>query len=912
MPTGGRAALLFLLLWGEPLLSATQGVLTPGSSQEGEKFFEARIRPVLAAKCYSCHSAEAKKLQGKFRLDTREGLLRGGESGVVIVPGEPDKSRLIQAVRYTDEVLQMPPKESDRLSPEQVADFEAWVKMGAPDPRGGPAPKTTIAVDLKEASKLWSLRPPSEPKLPVVRNKRWAWGPVDQFVLAKLEEKALKPVGDADKRTLIRRATFDLIGLPPTPEEIDAFLADHSEDAFSKVVDRLLSSPRYGERWGRHWLDVVRYADTAGDNSDYPVPQLYRYRDFVIQSFNEDKPYDQFLREQIAGDLMPSDNEEEAHRRLIATGYIALARRFGSQIKDYPQHLTIEDTIDNLGKSVLGLSIACARCHDHKFDPISSEDYYALYGIFSSTRYPFPGIELDKAQRDLVPLIAHEKADAILRPFKEQLQALDKDLEALETQKTAAEKAVKDTEAALKAASAGREETKKPEEAKASEKSDEARLEERALGLMKAADKKKLEELRAALVRTTKKMQPLEAERKRLKAEEKALLEAILRSAPEDTQQDRLVEARRRVNELNYALKEARKNREEFAKHAPAIEAAYAVVDGPKIGNAKLQVRGEPKNPGKEVPRRFLQVLGGQVLPLDEKGSGRLELASWLTDPANPLTARVLVNRIWAGHFGTGIVQTPNDFGTRGMAPTHPELLDFLALRFVEKRWSVKAMHRLIMLSRTYQLASSGLAQTAAKDPSNTYLSRFSRHRLEAEEIRDSMLAVAGNLDVSMGGGHPFPAPAQWDFTQHRPFTAVYDTNKRSVYLMTPRIRKHPLFAVFDGPDPNASTPQRSVSTTPLQALFLLNDPFVHEQARKFTARLIGACSDDHKRMELAFTLALGRPPGAEEIKAGDAFLSALREKLKGTKAPADQHDGMVWESYARVVFGLNEFVYVD
>ncbi len=425
---------------------------------------------------------------------------------------------------------------------------------------------------------------------------------IDRFVLAKLEEHGMKPAPAADKRALIRRATYDLTGLPPTPDEVDAFLADDSQDAFARVVDRLLDSPRYGERWGRHWLDVVRYADTAGDNSDYPVPQMHRYRDWVIDAFNRDLPYDEFVRDQLAGDLRGGATEEERYQRIIATGYIANARRFGSRVDDYPQHLTIEDTIDNLGRSFLGTTLSCARCHDHKFDPIPTRDYYALYGIFESTRYPWPGIELDKQQRDFVPLVPAADRDAAeqkLANWQKEQTRLDKDVDKLK------------------------------------------------------------EELKKA------------------KDEEKQAFEAKLKDAER-------------------AAKEHRDGEMPF-------ETAYAVADAESPGDAAIQEKGDPAKPSDVVPRHFLTVLGGQELPEDCESSGREQLAEWIVADDNPLTARVMANRIWQHHFGRGIVPTPNDFGKQGKPPTHPELLDYLAVSFRESGWSIKSMHRLIMLSHAYQ-----------------------------------------------------------------------------------------------------------------------------------------------------------------------------------------------------------------
>jgi hypothetical protein len=854
-------------------------------SADGAEFFERRIRPVLAEKCYSCHSAKAGKVKADLALDTREGLRRGGYSGPALVPGDPENSLLIKAIRHTSEDLEMPPKEADRLTPEQVRDFELWVKMGAPDPRGTDvgSPSAKPRIDFAEARKFWSYRPVGDPPVPEVGDRSWPESPIDRFILAKLEEKGLKPAPDADKRTLLRRVTFDLTGLPPTPEEVEAFLADDAPDAFAKVVERLLASPRYGERWGRHWLDVVRYADTAGCNSDYPIPQMYRYRDWVIRAFNEDKPYGDFIREQLAGDLLPWKTWEERNEKVIATGYVANSRRFASS-ENGIQHLIIEDTIDNLGRTFLGLTIHCARCHDHKFDAISNEDYYALYGIFQSTRYPFPGIELNKVPRDLVPLVPPEEVERILAPHRERLAALDAEVKRLEAEQAEARRVIAE-EGARPAASAG------PPAAPAPVVPPPAVAADPALA-------RRFAELAAAEARAR-------GEAARLEAERAALVAEAERSR-------RIAEASRRLEELRGAIKAAQKKREEYAKSMPLVESAYAVAEGAKPGNARVHLRGDPKTLGAEVPRRFLTVLGGRELPSGHAGSGRRELAEWIADPGNPLTWRVMANRIWQYHFGRGIVATPSDFGVRGQAPTHPELLDWLTRRFLESGGSIKALHRHVVLSRTYRMSSRADAEALRVDPENAYLWRFPRRRLEAEAIRDALLAVAGTLDPTPGGPHPFPPQNTWSFTQHKPFIAVYETAKRSVYVMTQRIRRHPFLALFDGPDTNASTAVRTVSTTPLQGLYMLNAPFVHEQARAFAERLRRERAGEDERIERAYHLAFGRPPSSKEREVGRSYLAAARARLAAAGMTEDRRDTEAWESYARVLFRLNEFIYVD
>jgi uncharacterized protein DUF1549/uncharacterized protein DUF1553/cytochrome c len=764
------------------------------SSAERIEFFEKKIRPVLVERCYRCHSADGDSVKGGLLLDTREALLKGGVGGPAIVPGDPEKSPLIRAIRHSDADFQMPPK--SKLSSEDVANFEAWVRMGAPDPRGSARTTPRPSVNWAEARRFWSFRPLADADVP--------GNVVDHFIRVRLKEKNLRSAPPADRRTLIRRAAFDLTGLPPAPEEVDAFLQDDSPDAFARVVDRLLASPQYGVKWGRHWLDLVRYADTAGDSADYPVPQAHRYRDYVVDSFNKDKPYDQFLREQIAGDLLPSRDEAERRERIVATGFLAIARRFGEE-PSADHHLTLDDTIDTLGRTVLGLTLSCARCHDHKFDPITTDDYYALYGILQSTRYPHAGSDKMKFQKDFVSLLPAGEAEAILKPFEEKLAAIDAEIQPLEAEVAAAEKEL-----------SGR------------------------------------------------------------KAEGPATA------------------AKRSLQELRKELGELRKKREALAKQRPETEDAYAVAEGIP-GPARIHRKGNPRNLGEEVPRRFLQILGGQELPATETGSGRRQLAEWLVDPRNPLTARVLVNRIWQHHFGKAIVPTPSYFGRQGLPPTHPELLDALAVEFLRSGWSIKAMHRLILGSRTWQQANEGDEENGRIDPLNDLLWKFPRRRLEAEAIRDAMLAVGGGLDPAIGRGHPFPARSTWAFSKASPFYAVYPTDRRSLYLMQQRLKKHPYLALFDGPDANASTSVRSFTTTSIQALFIMNSPFLEDQAKRFGERIRAARADDRERIDWAHQAAFGRPATEGERTRGLAFVEA--------------HG---WTSLARVLLSCNEFIFVD
>jgi len=775
--------------------------LHAATPEDGLAFFEKRIRPLLTEHCYECHSADAKKVKGGLRLDSREGWAKGGESGPAIVPGKPDESLLIRGVRYWDKEFQMPPKHP--LPPEGVKDLIEWVKLGAPDPRDGVSAtataKTASKIDYEQGRKHWAFQPVRKVKRPAVKNSAWPRNEVDFFTLARMEKARVAPARDADPRTLIRRMTFDLTGLPPTPEEVEAFVHDSTgnrSSAITNLIERLLASPHYGERWGRHWLDVARYADTSGNASDFPVPQAHKYRDYVIAAFNADMPFDQFVREQIAGDLLPATSQEERERCIVATGYIASARHFAGG-KGEP-HLTIEDAIENTGRAFLGLSLSCARCHDHKFDPISATDYYALYGVFSSTTFPHPGSEGKNRPENLTPLLASGELEAEKKVWKEKLAALEAEAKKHDEAKAAAEK--------------------------------EADTPER---------KTKVEQLRK--------------------------------------ERDAVREKRRVLADT------------------PPWQLAYAVSEG-KPADARLHVRGDPTRLGETVPRHFPTILGGQSLA-DAKSSGRRELADAIASPSNSLTARVMVNRIWQHHFGRGLVTTPNDFGVRGQPPTHPELLDFLARRFVESGWSVKAMHRLILNSRTWQLASAGSGDDAL-------WSRAARRRLDAECVRDALLVVSGDLDATPGGAHPFPAVHTWSFTQHNQFFASYDTPKRTVYQMQQRLRRHPFLALFDGADPNSSTAERQTSTTPLQSLFVMNDPFIHKRAEKFAARVMREKSDDSARIERAFQILYARPPTPEETQMATDYLAQLTVK----KLPAEK----AWQSLSRSLFAANEFIYLD
>jgi hypothetical protein len=735
---------------------------------EQRAFFEAKVRPILESHCFTCHGP-AKQKAG-LRVDSRKAMMRGGDSGPILEPGNPQASRLIEVIGYTSDV-QMPPR--NKLDDAEIAILTRWVKQGAEWPETAAATPALAAPSrvISAADRaFWAFQPIRDVSPPDVADRSWPRSPLDRFILARLEEKGLRPVAPADKRSLIRRATFDLIGLPPTPEEIAAFLADNSPDAFDRVVDRLLASPHFGERWARHWLDVARYGEDQAHTFEARLyPQGYRYRDWVIKALNDDLPYDQFVTAQIAGDLIEPPDGIDLRP---ATGLFALGPVYygGAVLDEY------DDRIDTLCRGFLGLTVACARCHDHKFDPITQEDYYALAGIFASTAYK----EYPQAPADVV-----ERYDKV-----------------------------------------------------------QARINENSLEL-----KKKRREVMNAQSDTVKEL---------LRTQIKAI-----------------------QAEIDQAKKEL----------PPKYPVIHGLTEGKSIANMQVHLRGNPATLGAEAPRRFLAVLSDEDPAPFVRGSGRLELARTIASPENPLTARVLVNRVWERHFGRGLVATPSNFGKMGEPPSHPELLDYLASRFIASGWSIKELHRTIMLSATYQLAATNVAANAnanaAIDPENTLLWRGNRRRLEVEAWRDAMLAVSGELDSTVGG----------------PSAEISNpgNRRRTLYAAVSRHNLDGLLRLFDFPDPNITSDKRTVTTVPLQQLFVLNSPFMEHQSRALAARLTADPSEsDAERLQRAFLLLFGRPPQPREIALALAFLGG------------DASGVSRWDLYAQVLLGTNEFTFVD
>jgi hypothetical protein len=757
------------------------------------EFFEKKVRPLLVDNCYSCHSADTNS-KGGLRVDDRNGLLNGGNGGAAIVPGKPEDSLLIQAILYTDDNLKMPPKK--QLSPGQIADLTQWVKDGAAWPAVG------VAVDLHKPNEKyeklrqdhWAWQSLKAPAAPQVSDSAWARDDIDRFILAKLDEKGLKPVADADKVTLLRRVTFDLTGLPPSPEDIDAFVADSSSDAFEKVVDRLLASSTFGERWGRHWLDVARFGESTGSSRNVPYPQAWRFRDYVIDAFNSDKPYDQFIREQIAGDLLPANSPEQRDEQLIATGFLALG------VKDVNQRFKVRFTMDNIdeqidtvSRSFLALTASCARCHDHKFDPIPTKDYYALAGIFHST--------------DLCAGVRNKMGGGGLDYYDtSMLLVLRQD------------------------------------------------------GVPEVDNTAKIAELTKAVEVARKEFQTLRDDPKG--------------AEPGPNGRPKRQVARQKMNRLQAEL---------TALSDPAAKGkvALGVREAKKIGDTEVRIRGEAEKLGPSVPRGFLSVLQYPEQPeVNTAQSGRLELAQWLASDKNPLTSRVLANRVWQHLFDEGLVRSVDNFGVTGDTPSHPELLDHLAARFVSGGWSVKKLVRTIVLTHAYQLSADASPANVAVDPANRLVWRHSPRRLDAEEIRDATLAASGKLNLSRPEASLAKDFKVIEMPNNGPQARSLGDGARasvhrSIYLPLLRDLTPTSLEVFDFAEQGMVTGSRDTTTVATQALYLLNDPFVRRNALDLAERVLQRTDlDENGQVTLAYRLTFGRVPTADEIARAKSYLA--------------------------------------
>ncbi len=867
-------------------------------------FFETRVRPVLAKNCYSCHTGSRL---GGLQLDSGEGILKGGNSGPAIVPGDPEKSLLIQAVLRVHEKFKMPPQ--GPLEPAEVAGLRTWIQSGAvwPAASGPPVPASTGEYLIRpEQRAFWAFQPVKKLPSPAVKNAMWPRNNIDRFILAALEQRGLSPVAQAGKRDLLRRATFDLTGLPASPEEVDAFIGDSSSGAFAKVVDRLLASPHYGERWGRYWLDLARYSDgDLGASKDTPYANAFRYRDWVINAFNTDLPYDVFVKAQIAADLMGPKDAKQTPSHLAALGFHALGHG-------------PDDQVDVSTRVFLGLTVGCAKCHDHKYDPIPTRDYYSLRGIFKSSEvreYPLAPEAEVSAYKAIQKQIEEKKfeIDDFVKKHGDEVS----DVLATKTASyllaawngTLAESAGLDAETLERWQSY----LKDPRKEHPYLKPWFDLMDRRARGenvpldqvrktaadfqsfvLAMNAEKKGMDDRNYVAMGGAKGVRD-ERTRQYTNLESLEIVKYYLwRDLASDPYKKDFVDFKGGVYHygakqidrflpplLREHLTSLRTERERVEKSLPKQYAfMHAVRDSAKPGNVKVEIRGEPANPGEEAPRRFLAILSQGEPPPFTQGSGRLELAEAIASAANPLTARVMANRIWQLHFGDGIVRTTANFGQIGDRPSHPELLDYLATRFVESGWSVKALHREIMLSSTYQLSTRHSEKNYAADAANRYLWRANlRPRLDAEALRDSLLAVAGTLDRTVGG-----APVPFDDANRR----------RSVYGLVSRTTPDETLALFDFPNPNNTSEQRSVTAGPMQRLFFLNSSFVTKQSRLLAERLRG---DDRSRIREAYRLLYARTPLEPEVQYGLEFL---------------QRSGGSWAQYAQALLSSSEFSSVN
>ena len=934
-----------------------------------ESFFREKVEPVLKQHCYECHSREAEKIKGGLLLDSKEALLKGGDTGNVLVPGDPDNSKIIIAVRHKDPDLQMPPK--TKLADEQIAILEQWVKMGAPDPRTSPV--------YQLQKELWSTKPVKSPEVPKVKNTGWVRDPIDAFVLAELEKRDIAPVKAADRQTLMRRVSFDLLGLPPESEAVERFAADQSKDTLEKALDEALKSPHFGERWGRHWLDLARYADSNGLDQNTLFDNAWRYRDWVIDAFNKDKPYNEFIREQLAGDLLPAETDQERHQKWIATGFLMLGpKNFAERNREKLLMDVADEQIDVTSRAFLGLTVSCARCHDHKFDPIPTRDYYALAGIFRSTQV----LSSQDGQRPAGPSLFNERPLGTM----EQIAALEKyeaELAKVQAKRDAARRLAQDLPGGidskeLNGIALDNLQAEVIGEWTLSNYStnfvDKNYLHD---GNVKKEKGKKLVRFRPEIpqdglyeirlaytarpnratnvpVRVTSKgsERTVYLNQTVLPPHDKAfeilgtftleqgtnntievltegtkgfvvvdavqflpqdvqLAGTLMKKRPNAPEPENMMEGitAASLQELEYQVMEiAGKPPEGLEQGMPR---ALAVRDSTPR-NTKIHIRGDPERLGEEVPRGFLSVVEHvESGKLGTDSSGRLELAKWIADERNPLTARVMVNRIWQHLFGRGLVNTPDNFGSMGEMPSHPDLLDYLASEFIKDGWSTKRMIRRLMLTSTYQLSSEHSEKGHAVDPENKYYWRMQRKRLDAESLRDAVLALNGTLDRTIGGstlnatnGGPPGQPARQQFEEFK---------RRSIYLPVLRGNVNELFQVFDFPDPHALAGKRYVTTAPTQALFLMNSEFAAEQARLWAERVLADTSKSASDwITELYVAAYSRQPQTEELKRAEEFLTQFERALAPVEQDATARKKKAVQAFCHSLMQSTEFRFLN
>ncbi len=918
-------------------------VIPPAAAQNAEplEFFEKRIRPLVTRTCQACHNPKLKTAQ--LDLSTGEGFRQGGQSGPLVTAGHPDSSLLLKVLSY-DERMKMPP--TGKLKPEEIADFNTWVRMGAPWPGSATpaaiAPKKSGREFTDQERQYWAFQPVVDPAPPKVGNEAWVRTPVDRFILARLEALRLTPAPSAGPAALLRRVTFDLTGLPPSEIEVREFLADRSPDRFTNVVDRLLASPRYGEKWGRHWLDVARYADSTGNDEDHRYPHAWRYRDYVIEAFNTDLPYDQFLREQIAGDLVAPAGSDAVNRRgIVATGFLALgAKAIAQQDKQRMLYDVYDEQVDVVSKAFLGLTLACARCHDHKFDPILTKDYYSLVSIFASTR-SFQDAQSHVAKLLNIPLTSREEyaryqahQDRIVRLrleiedlVEEQKERYNEPLAPRLAEYMLAARRVNRDNATLAAAGEHRlredvlnkwvnylqpGKTYRPHLDEWNHAAEE-RLREVARSYQDRYQERlrewtgKMANWRERARRMTPEASGPAPEKPKFEAEEDGFFFDVyiqnggpFSLSQKDQPREFSEEARQRLAKLASELDARRKTA------PPEPDMACAVEEG-EIVHQKVFIRGDYGAHGEDAPKGFPLILTGPTTAAIGPGSGRLALAGWLARPDHPLTARVMVNRIWQWHFGDGIVRTPDNFGKMGERPTHPELLDWLARRFVESGWSVKAMHRIIVLSSAYRMSSQADGPAAAADAENRLFSRFPRRRLAVEEIRDAMLAIDGSLDLEMGGTMQKGAGTDSENSQNRLSVRFDQQRRRTAYLPLRRANLPTLLNLFDFGDATTAIGKRVNTNIAPQALFLLNSEFIDERSARLARMLL--TSDEPSEATRADSLwlrILNRLPSEEERNQALGYVGEFGARFAG----ASQTDA--WKSLSRALLASSDFMYVD
>ena len=957
------------------IVPVSLGAEEPALTQSQGDFFEQKIRPVLIKHCYQCHSDEAKgqnQLKGGLLVDSREGLRVGGDSGAAVVPNQPAESLLLEALHYGD--MKMPPK--GKLPDAIIADFETWIAMGAPDPRDGKGPVKAPGIDLEAGRKHWAYQPVHVTALPDVNQTDWPSNAIDRYILKELESKSLQPGPDANKVELIRRLYFDLIGLPPTPEQIDAFVNDPSSDAYERLVDELLSSTHYGERWGRHWLDVARYADSLTLRG-FIFPDAWRYRDYVIESFNRDRPFDRFIQEQIAGDLLPVDpageSLDEKQRRLVATTFLILGNtNLEEQDKAQLRMDVVDEQLDVISKGLLGQTVTCARCHDHKFDPIPTRDYYALAGILRNSKslehsnvskwleFPLP-VEPELEQKFRSHEVAVADLQNQIKKLKDELKALVSIPTSRGPEVVAANQfpgvVVDDSQAKkvgewkfsqyskryvgegyihdLNQEKGGKTLTFQPElpkggvyEVRLAYSHGESRSTEVPVTIFSADGEKTVkinqrilppidarfvslgqykfeqngqgfvivanEDTQGHVTADAVQFLPLEM----LDAALSKPQDSPAKSAESKASNPLLEQKQKELPQLEKQLKE-------LTASGPKRPMFMSVQEEQKIEDCEVHIRGTVHNLGEKVPRGFLQVASWSDAPAfySNGQSGRLELAAWIADRRNPLTSRVMANRVWHWLMGSGVVRTTDNFGTTGEAPSHPELLDYLANQLVDQGWSVKSLVRLIVLSRTYRLSSRGAADLVRVDPENRLFGRASRRRLDAECLLDSILSVSGQLDSQVGSPTIRPGTSS-------DFGYEFNLTRRAVYWPVMRNSLPEIFEAFDFPDPSMVSGRRNVSTVAPQALYLMNNPFVAKQAQKAAERLLESTDRSlEQNVDMLFRRTLGRLP--TEVERNKAIQYVTLEIGVDSKDAATETVKRL-SQLAQALFGTMDFRYVD